>query len=946
MCWPVNPHVLCNRCTHKVDIQLQTLQAQVQRREEEIERLGHLLEGGRPVDSVRAESESKREERRLGQLNTQVEYLQETNKALENELVGRNFWLEWYRGYAPSCAPGSTPSLPYCCVARSPRRCLGCDKYVLTDGVCSRERHYQVMTTSENEELSIKVVELQARHSEVVKELGDFDRLSRELQQEKLAAKAESQREVRKDKMLLSRQKAQLADKMARADALQNHNEKLIGENQHLVGMLTKSEREVERLQIDNDRIIEDNRFLASRRGPDGADGPTAGTLPNDTYTASTGADMAAVADELAATKAAYARLQELYMSIESEREFYKREYDKFQAPPGATREEHSGSGSSSSRLAVSQSAKSELARFQLDIRLLTETVQRLELQLNDAGAEISALETEKANALMLYNQAMADVSHNRSHVSGHLGQVTPHPPVVTVVQKGSATEEIDELKSTVVQLRDRLKAAEVPSDDSLKVDQLEAMLRESRHVADAATKKAEHAEILAKELTRKPAMVGQWAQTELPGEPAQLAGLETIAQKDAVIRELRMALQDLDRERDNLQAEVDEQAEATGNLQQALDLRAGEWADAQNSLLQLRGSLDDAGRSLEGKDREIDSMRRQLTQKEADCSDYYERCKNQEEQNRRLEEDLNNMARENQAVHTDLNAALETRNELEQNLRDYVDKMMYIEHMLKQKEEEKEALLNSYKSLSSSASEAHSQASLASQAHAEAKMELQSKDHLTFEMQAQLQSLDAESKALTDQLQATEGRNTSLIDELQQSQFQSASGLAQVVRLEEELQAARDLSAMASKGRDDLQRRCAQVEAEAERLKKQLRDAGRVVSAHDQLADTAGAQNANLERMLSDARKGLAENEKQLKQEAAEKAALKRSLKDLTERAREMGQTMNQLAQSKAGLEDRVQALEKEVTNARYQAVTTSQHAPPSRERASTPSPARSGDS
>ena len=786
---------------------------------------------------------------------------------------------------------------------------------------------------------------LQARHSEVVKELGDFDRLSRELQQEKLAAKAESQREVRKDKMLLSRQKAQLADKMARADALQNHNEKLVGENQHLVGMLTKSEREVERLQIDHDRIIEDNRFLASRRGPDSAGGPAVETLPNDTYTA--GAELTAVADELVATKAAYARLQELYMSIESEREFYKREYDKFQAPPGATRE-RSGSGSSSSRLAASQSAKSELARFQLDIRLLTETVQRLELQLNDSGAEILALETEKGNALMLYNQAMADISHNRSHVSGLSGQGASHPPVVTVVQMAAAAAEVDGLKATVGQLRDRLKAAEVPSDDSLKVDQLEAMLRESRQVADAATKKAEHAEILAKELARKPAMVGQWAQTELPSESALPGGPETMAQKDTAIRELRMALQDLDRERDNLQAELDEQAEATAHLQQALDLRAGERSEAQNSLLQLRGGLDEAGRSLEGKDREMDSLRRQLSQKEADCSDYYERLHNQEEQNRRLEEDLNNMARENQAVHTDLNTALETRNDLEQNLRDYVDKMMYIEHMLKQKEEEKEALLNSYKSLSSSASEAQSQASLASQAHAEAKMELQSKDHVTFEMQAQLHSLDAESKALTDQLQATEDRNTSLIDELQQSQFQSASGLAQVVRLEEELQAARDLSAMASKGRDDLQRRCALVEAEAERLKKQLRDAGRVVSAHDQLADTAGAQNANLERMLSDARQGLAENEKQLQQEAAEKAALKRSLKDLTERAREMGQTMNQQAQSKAGLEGRVQELEKEVTNARYQAATTSvaQHAPPSRERASPPSPAaRGGD-
>jgi hypothetical protein len=55
-----------------VSTQLQTLQAQVQRREDEIERLGRLLEGGRPAASVRADGESKREERRLAQLANQV----------------------------------------------------------------------------------------------------------------------------------------------------------------------------------------------------------------------------------------------------------------------------------------------------------------------------------------------------------------------------------------------------------------------------------------------------------------------------------------------------------------------------------------------------------------------------------------------------------------------------------------------------------------------------------------------------------------------------------------------------------------------------------------------------------------------------------------------------------------------------------------------------------
>lgn len=55
-----------------VSTQLKTLQAQVQRREDEIERLGRLLEGGRPAASIRADGETKREERRLAQLANQV----------------------------------------------------------------------------------------------------------------------------------------------------------------------------------------------------------------------------------------------------------------------------------------------------------------------------------------------------------------------------------------------------------------------------------------------------------------------------------------------------------------------------------------------------------------------------------------------------------------------------------------------------------------------------------------------------------------------------------------------------------------------------------------------------------------------------------------------------------------------------------------------------------
>ncbi len=44
----------------------------MERREEEIERLGRLLEAGRPLESVYADTRKVSEERRLAQLNTQV----------------------------------------------------------------------------------------------------------------------------------------------------------------------------------------------------------------------------------------------------------------------------------------------------------------------------------------------------------------------------------------------------------------------------------------------------------------------------------------------------------------------------------------------------------------------------------------------------------------------------------------------------------------------------------------------------------------------------------------------------------------------------------------------------------------------------------------------------------------------------------------------------------
>lgn len=65
---------------------VEALEAQVQRRDREIERLGQMLEGGRPFESVYAETLQGQEERRMAQLGTQVDLLQHTNRELQERL--------------------------------------------------------------------------------------------------------------------------------------------------------------------------------------------------------------------------------------------------------------------------------------------------------------------------------------------------------------------------------------------------------------------------------------------------------------------------------------------------------------------------------------------------------------------------------------------------------------------------------------------------------------------------------------------------------------------------------------------------------------------------------------------------------------------------------------------------------------------------------------------
>uniref|UniRef100_A0A7N9AXI0 Centrosomal protein 135 n=1 Tax=Mastacembelus armatus TaxID=205130 RepID=A0A7N9AXI0_9TELE len=64
------------------------LNTQVEERDKEIERLNHTLHGGRPHDVISLEAQNISNEKLISHLNLQIEYLQETNRTLEQQVEG------------------------------------------------------------------------------------------------------------------------------------------------------------------------------------------------------------------------------------------------------------------------------------------------------------------------------------------------------------------------------------------------------------------------------------------------------------------------------------------------------------------------------------------------------------------------------------------------------------------------------------------------------------------------------------------------------------------------------------------------------------------------------------------------------------------------------------------------------------------------------------------
>ncbi|RXN24285.1 centrosomal protein of 135 kDa [Labeo rohita] len=190
------------------------LNTQVEERDKEIERLNRALDGGRPNDVISLEAQNISNEKLIAHLNLQIEYLQETNRSLEQRI----------------------------------------------DGLQQRKKT-----------VSSEVADLSARNQELCQELTEIDQLAQQLEKDKemVLETADMELQEAKDMAEGDHVKDRLRDQML---DLQEQNDKMEGLIHFLEDDKKRLQDKVEAMtQADKEMILELERMRA-RHGICGKD--------------------------------------------------------------------------------------------------------------------------------------------------------------------------------------------------------------------------------------------------------------------------------------------------------------------------------------------------------------------------------------------------------------------------------------------------------------------------------------------------------------------------------------------------------------------------------------------------------------------------------------------------------------------------------------------------
>ncbi|XP_056620365.1 centrosomal protein of 135 kDa isoform X2 [Triplophysa dalaica] len=796
------------------------LNNQVEERDKEIERLNRALDGGRPNDVISLEAQNISNEKLIAHLNLQIEYLQETNRSLEEKV----------------------------------------------EGLQQRKKT-----------VSSEVADLSARNQELCQELTQVDQLAQQLEKDKemvletadmelQEAKKEIQRQLREIRNLeevISTLRLDMADGDHEKDRLRDQLLELQEQNEKMEGLMNLFKEEKKRLhdktermtQADKEMILELERMRV-KHGVCGKD-PSPSRLD-------------AFVKSLEEERDYYRQEVERYRTV-------KDRGNKSPTPsPGRGRSPRGRSSWNAQR----DFADAELSRAVKERDELQSVLLGFEKHMEDIQTRVKLLTAERDQLSTQYQQAQEELrrvymelespelqSRTRDdRTQTELQRITAERDRLRDRLKGAQTtaltdreqEEIRilELENTV-QMLEREKA-DLRTQVSVFKENRAAFEKELQARSTVMVQNAEEAVQQRAESCALRLLQEQMEQSlsdvqhrlsvktnELQAAHQQIDKLEEkiaefsrhgSSQKNEVTA-LQNAIASLDREKDTLQDAVDQKTESMVLLQEESHRKEKTLVEVRLTVTDLENSLDQLKGVLNSREREIASLRRQLDQSHEELSSISRDREVALRENRRLQEDLATMTRENQAVHAEMQDALNERDELKLRVHSYISEVARIESLMAAKEQENREMLKHFRSIHSESQDIELKLQQAEELNKSIRLELLSSDTERRHLRERVSLQDREIQEHLNAMQAYESQVSSLAramshleEEVQTAQAEKASVLEDLASIRElcvKLDSSKAVTACQLTAKSmELERVTGELEdvrSEVEVLKKQL---------------------------------------------------------------------------------------------------------------------------
>uniref|UniRef100_A0A8C3KP01 Centrosomal protein 135 n=1 Tax=Calidris pygmaea TaxID=425635 RepID=A0A8C3KP01_9CHAR len=753
---------------------------QVELRDKEIERLLLALNGGRSHEVLSMESRSKSNEKLISHLNLQIEYLQQTNKELENRIQDL---LDTKQNVTSEV------------VHLSNKNEALCQELNEIDHLAQQlERHKEIVLETADKEIGEAKKEIERKHSEIQ----DLEETITRLKSDLSSCRRENER--------LSEELFAKTDDKDNLEVLLNQLEQ---EKQRLTEKTENLEIKERELVLEVERMRLEYGIALGDKSPSRLD-----------------AFVKTLEDDRDYYKQELEYLQKMIKRRPSPS---RRTTEKSEDVRLITRERDE-------LRSILDRFEKHMIEIQSNVKLLTSERDRLNVLYEQSQGELNRMRREAKHSLA----SQSHVEEERDSALTDLRRLTAEKE--SLREKLKFEMETCELKTTVSILKERIKSLEnelklkssklaQTSDDS---SQFKAEMCSLQLLNDQLQRSVED---LQHRLSLKSDEL-QSAQEEIAKLKDKIDRLnQRSTSQDEAVNVLRSTISVLDKEKDSLQETVDEKTERIACLDDNLANKEKTITHLRLTLSELESSADQMRDMVSNRDREISSLRRQLDACHVELTETGRIKEMVLKENRRLQDDLATMARENQAISTDLEHAIREKEEMKTSVHNYITEVSRIENLMASKEKENQELLEKFRMLHTQAEDWEIKAHQAEGENSSIRLELLSVDTDRRHLQERVELLEKEiqehivaHQAYESQISSVTKNISKLEEDIKRANQDKSSVLADLASVRElcmKLEASKELlSRQLTSKSMDYERVLGELEdikSEAELLKKQL---------------------------------------------------------------------------------------------------------------------------